>query len=73
MKSGSTTTRREFLIEAAASTLALGVLSADVLASQQPATATGLPPTGTVLLTVSVAVSMRVTVPSSRFATQTPP
>ena len=39
----SSTTRREFLIEAAASTLALGVLSADVLASQQPATATGLP------------------------------
>jgi aryl-alcohol dehydrogenase-like predicted oxidoreductase len=43
MSTGSTTTRREFLIEAAASSVALGALTADVLASQQPAAATGLP------------------------------
>ena len=43
MRIGSTTTRREFLIEAAASSVALGALTADVLASQQPAAATGLP------------------------------
>jgi aryl-alcohol dehydrogenase-like predicted oxidoreductase len=43
MKSGSATTRREFLIEAAASGLALSALATDVFASQQPATAAGLP------------------------------
>jgi aryl-alcohol dehydrogenase-like predicted oxidoreductase len=36
-------TRREFLIEAAASGIALSVLARDVLASQQPAGAGGLP------------------------------
>ena len=37
MRTGSTTTRREFLIEAAASSVAMGALASDVLASQQPA------------------------------------
>jgi aryl-alcohol dehydrogenase-like predicted oxidoreductase len=39
----STSTRREFLFEAAASSLALTVLANDVLASQQPAGPAGLP------------------------------
>src|SRR5688572_11261070 len=43
MERAPESTRREFLIEAAASTVALTALGADVLASQQPATATGLP------------------------------
>ena len=42
MKSDSTS-RREFLLEATASSLALSALASDVLASQQPAGATGLP------------------------------
>ena len=43
MSTRSATTRREFLIEAAASGLALSALATEVFASQQPATATGLP------------------------------
>ena len=43
MSRQSGSTRREFLFEAAASTLALGALTRDVLASQQPAGASGLP------------------------------
>ncbi len=43
MRSGSTTTRREFLLEAGLSTVALGTLAADVFASHQPAQSTGLP------------------------------
>lgn len=43
MRITSTTTRREFLLEAAASGFALSALARDVLASQQPAGATGLP------------------------------
>ena len=47
--------------------------SATQIAPSPAATATGLPPTRTVSLTASVAASIRVTVPSSRLATQTPP
>jgi aryl-alcohol dehydrogenase-like predicted oxidoreductase len=43
MTTESATTRREFLLEAAMSSLALSALASDVLASQQPGTATGLP------------------------------
>ena len=43
MSRQTSTTRREFLLEAAASGLALTALRADVLASQQGAGATGLP------------------------------
>ena len=43
MRTGSTTSRREFLLESAASGLALAALANDVLASQQPAGAAGLP------------------------------
>ena len=43
MSTESTTTRREFLIEAAASAFAVGALASDVLASQQPAGSSGLP------------------------------
>ena len=43
MSTESTTTRREFLIEAAASAFAVGALATDVLASQQPAGSSGLP------------------------------
>ncbi|HXW04442.1 MAG TPA: aldo/keto reductase [Vicinamibacterales bacterium] len=43
MTKPSATTRREFLREAALSALALGAAARDVLASQQPAGATGLP------------------------------
>ena len=43
MTSQSTTTRREFLLDASLSAVALGALANDVLASQQSATATGLP------------------------------
>ena len=43
MRPQSTTTRREFLFEAAASGLALAALGRDVLASQQPSGASGLP------------------------------
>ena len=47
--------------------------SATQIAPSPAAIATGLPPTRTVSLTASVAASIRVTVPSSRLATQTPP
>jgi aryl-alcohol dehydrogenase-like predicted oxidoreductase len=43
MSTLSTTTRREFLFEAAASALAVGALASDVLASHQPAGPAGLP------------------------------
>jgi uncharacterized protein len=43
MNTTATTTRREFLREAAMSSLALGTLANDVLASHQPAGAAGLP------------------------------
>ena len=43
MTSQPTTTRREFLLEASLSGVALGALAGDVFASQQPASATGLP------------------------------
>ena len=43
MSTESTTTRREFLFEAAASSLAVGALARDVLATQQPAGPSGLP------------------------------
>jgi aryl-alcohol dehydrogenase-like predicted oxidoreductase len=43
MRTRHTTTRREFLLEAAASGFAVAALARDVLASQQPAGATGLP------------------------------
>jgi uncharacterized protein len=39
----SSTTRREFLVEAAASAFAVGALASEVLASQQPAGSSGLP------------------------------
>ena len=41
MTNQSTTTRREFLFEAACREVALGALASDVFASQQPASATG--------------------------------
>ena len=47
--------------------------SATQIAPGPAATATGLPPTRTVSLTAFVAASIRVTVPSSRLATQMPP
>jgi uncharacterized protein len=43
MRTGSTTTRREFLFEAATAGLALSALASDVFANQQAAGATGLP------------------------------
>jgi uncharacterized protein len=43
MTTSSATTRREFFRDAAVSAVALRALTGDVLASQQPATATGLP------------------------------
>jgi aryl-alcohol dehydrogenase-like predicted oxidoreductase len=43
MSTESTTTRREFLCEAAASAFAIGALAKDVLASQQPGGSSGLP------------------------------
>ena len=43
MTNQPTTTRREFLLEASMSGVALGALAGDVLASQQPASATGVP------------------------------
>ena len=43
MTSQPTTTRREFLLEASLSGVALGALASDVFASQQSASATGLP------------------------------
>jgi aryl-alcohol dehydrogenase-like predicted oxidoreductase len=43
MRTKLTTTRREFLLEAAASSVALGALANEVLAGQQPPAATGLP------------------------------
>ena len=43
MSTESTTTRREFLFDAAASALAVGALASDVLAGQQPAGPSGLP------------------------------
>ena len=43
MTSQPTTTRREFLLEASLSGVALGALAGDVFASQQSASATGLP------------------------------
>ena len=43
MRTKSTTTRREFLLEAATSAVALGALAGDVFATEQPAGATGLP------------------------------
>ena len=43
MSTESTTTRREFLFDAAASALAVGALANEVLASQQPAGSSGLP------------------------------
>ena len=43
MTSLSTTTRREFLLEASLSGVAVSALAGDVFASQQSATATGLP------------------------------
>ena len=43
MSTESTTTRRDFLLEAAGSALAVGALANDVLASHQPAGPTGLP------------------------------
>jgi uncharacterized protein len=43
MSTESSTTRREFLFEAAASALVVGALANDVLGSQQPAGASGLP------------------------------
>jgi aryl-alcohol dehydrogenase-like predicted oxidoreductase len=43
MTTPTTTTRRAFLRDAAISGYALGALAADVLASEQPASATGLP------------------------------
>jgi uncharacterized protein len=43
MRTKSTTTRREFLLEAAASSFALSALASDVFATQQSAGAAGLP------------------------------
>jgi aryl-alcohol dehydrogenase-like predicted oxidoreductase len=43
MKRASTTTRREFLLEAAASGLAVNAMASAVLASQQPAGPAGMP------------------------------
>ena len=43
MTTSSSTTRRHFMLGAAASGLALGALARSVLASQQPAGSTGLP------------------------------
>src|SRR5690242_4027106 len=66
-------TRRSTLSVRGSTRITAPVPSATLIAPSPAATATGRPPTPTVPLIPPVTASIRVTVPSSRLATQTPP